>query len=70
MYGFEDVSFASLGNSEIEHIFSEVVDKNANNSFVFQKKKSIHNILWSRHRQNLKVSQPELHYLTTYIYEG
>jgi lipopolysaccharide export system ATP-binding protein len=38
MYGFEDVSFASLGNSEIEHIFSEVVDKNANNSFVFQKK--------------------------------
>jgi lipopolysaccharide export system ATP-binding protein len=54
MYGFEDVSFASLGNSEIEHIFSEVVDKNANNSFVFQKKKSIHNILWSRHRQNLK----------------
>ena len=38
MHGFEDISFASLANSEIEHIFNGVIDKNANNAFVFQKK--------------------------------
>lgn len=36
MYGFEDISFASLSNSDIEHIFNEVVDKTANNSYIFQ----------------------------------
>ena len=43
-----------LANSEIEHIFNDVVDKNANNSFVLQKKKSIPNILWNRQKQSLK----------------
>src|SRR5690606_4366859 len=38
MYGFEDISFASLSNSEIEYIFNEFVDKNANNSYLVQKK--------------------------------
>ncbi|MDG4654470.1 LPS export ABC transporter ATP-binding protein [Chryseobacterium arthrosphaerae] len=71
MYGFEDVSFASLGNSEIEHIFSEVVDKNANNSFVFQKKEiNSQYSLEQAQAESKKVSQPELHYLTTYMYEG
>lgn len=71
MYGFEDVSFASLGNSEIEHIFNEVVDKNANNSFVFQKKEiNSQYSLEQAEAESKKVSQPELHYLTTYIYEG
>ncbi len=37
LYGFEDISFASLANSEIEYIFSNLVDKNAHNSFVLQK---------------------------------
>ncbi len=37
LHGFEDISFASLANSEIEHIFAEVVDKNAHNSFILQK---------------------------------
>lgn len=36
-YGFEDISFASLGSSEMEHIFSKVIDKDAHNAFVFQK---------------------------------
>ena len=36
-HGFKDISFASLANSEIEYIFSNLVDKNENNSFVFQK---------------------------------
>ena len=37
LYGFEDISFASLSNSEIEYIFKEVVDKTANNSYLCQK---------------------------------
>ncbi|MDH6250649.1 lipopolysaccharide export system ATP-binding protein [Chryseobacterium sp. H1D6B] len=71
MYGFEDISFASLSNSEIEHIFSDVVDKNANNSFVFQKKEITSQYsLEQAEGESKEASRPELHYLTTYIYEG
>ena len=71
MYGFEDISFASLANSEIEHIFNEVVDKNANNSFVFQKKEvNSQYSLEQAEAESKEVSKPELHYLTTYMYEG
>ncbi len=71
MYGFEDMSFASLANSEIEHIFNNVVDKNANNSFLFQKKE-----LTSRYSlemaeaESTAASRPELHYLTSYTYKS
>ncbi len=71
MYGFEDISFASLANSEIEHIFNDVVDKNANNSFVFQKKEI--NSQYSLEQavaESKEASRKELHYLTTYMYEG
>ncbi len=71
MYGFEDISFASLGNSEIQHIFNDVVDKNANNSFVFQKKEI--NSQYSPEQaeaESKAAGTPELHYVTTYIYEG
>lgn len=69
-YGFEDISFASLANSEIEHIFSDVIDKNANNAFLFQKKE----INSSQTLENVsdearKVPASEMHYLTTYLYE-
>ena len=70
-YGFEDISFASLSNSEIEHIFKEVVDKNANNSFLFQKQE-----LGEYYSKDSAVtaannlSSSELHYLTTYPFEG
>ncbi|AZA77639.1 LPS export ABC transporter ATP-binding protein [Chryseobacterium sp. G0186] len=71
MYGFEDISFASLANSEIEHIFNKVVDKNANNSFVFQKKEiNSQYSLEQAEAESKEVSRPELHYLTTYMYEG
>lgn len=71
MYGFEDISFSSMGNSEIQHIFNEVVDKNANNSFVFQKKEITSQYsLEQAEAKSKEVSRPELHYLTTYIYEG
>lgn len=71
MYGFEDISFASLANSEIEHIFNDVVDKNANNSFVFQKKEINTNYsLEQAQTESKEASKPELHYLTTYMYEG
>ncbi|AZA90624.1 Lipopolysaccharide export system ATP-binding protein LptB [Chryseobacterium nakagawai] len=71
MYGFEDISFASLANSEIEHIFNDVVDKNANNSFVFQKKEiNSQYTLEQAEAESKEVSRSELHYLTTYMYEG
>ncbi len=71
MYGFEDISFASLGNSEIQHIFNDVVDKNANNSFVFQKKEINSQYSPEQAEEESKAAgTPELHYVTTYIYEG
>ncbi|MBO9691775.1 MAG: LPS export ABC transporter ATP-binding protein [Chryseobacterium sp.] len=71
MYGFEDISFASLANSEIEHIFNDVVDKNANNSFVFQKKEiNSQYSLEQAEAESKEASMKELHYLTTYMYEG
>lgn len=71
MYGFEDVSFASLSNSEIEHIFNQVVDKNANNSFVFQKK-LIGEALSKEEAESAakKLSTPELHFLTSFPFEN
>lgn len=71
MYGFEDISFASLANSEIEHIFNEVVDKNANNSFLFQKKEI--NSSYTRElaeSESRNATKPELHYLTSFSYDG
>lgn len=71
MHGFEDMSFSSLANSEIEHIFADVVDKNANNSFVFQKKEINSSYSLQKAEADSKAaSKSELHYLTTYVYEG
>lgn len=71
MYGFEDISFASLSNSEIEYIFNEVVDKNANNSFLFQKKNIGETYSQSQAESDAQaLSRPELHYLTTFLSGG
>lgn len=70
MYGFEDISFASLASSEIEKIFTEVVDKNANNAFLFQKKEI--NTAYTKEfaeQHSQELSRPALHYLTSYSYE-
>ena len=71
MYGFEDISFASLANSEIEHIFNEVVDKSSNNSFLFQKKEinSTYSLAEAESNSNA-ASKPELHYLTSFAFES
>lgn len=71
LHGFEDISFASLSNSEIEHIFKEVVDKTANNSFLFQTKEL-------SDKYTLEIAETEakghgseqMHYLTTFFYAG
>lgn len=71
LHGFEEISFATLANSEIEHIFNDVVDKNANNSFVLQKKEI--NSQYSMEQaeaESKEASKTELHYLTTYLFEG
>lgn len=71
LHGFEDISFASLSNSEIEHIFKEVVDKSANNSYVFQKEELKENYSKESAESEAKLRNfPELHYLTTFSYEG
>ena len=71
MYGFEDISFASLANSEIEHIFNNVLDKSANNSYLFQKKELLGNFSKDDAESEAKLrSNSELHYLTTYGFEG
>lgn len=71
MYGFEDISFASLANSEIEHIFNEVVDKNANNSFLFQKREI--NSLYTLEQaeaDSKALSRSNLHFLTSYSFDS
>ncbi|SFI76770.1 lipopolysaccharide export system ATP-binding protein [Kaistella treverensis] len=71
MYGFEDISFASLANSEIEHIFTEVIDKTANNSYLFQKKEitSMYT-LEQAEAESKSRSKPELHYLTSFLFQS
>ncbi|OWK98022.1 LPS export ABC transporter ATP-binding protein [Kaistella haifensis DSM 19056] len=71
MYGFEDISFASLSNSQIEYIFNEVIDKNANNSFLFQKKEISEVYKKDQVEADAReLSKSQLHYLTTFSYEG
>lgn len=71
IFGFEDIGFASLGNSEMEYIFSEVVDKNANNSFLFQKKEINASCSLEQAENDAKaMSNPDLHFLTTYKFEA
>lgn len=70
-YGFKDISFASLANPELEHVFNNVVDKNANNAFVFQKKAITADYSAEDAAAEAKhLSREELHYLTTYAYEN
>ena len=71
IYGFDDISFASLANSEIEHIFNNVVDKTANNAFLFQKQEINSTHLIEEVESAAKVSsRADLHYLTTYLFES
>ncbi|QDP85967.1 LPS export ABC transporter ATP-binding protein [Chryseobacterium sp. SNU WT5] len=71
MYGFEDISFASLANSEIDHIFNQVVDKNANNSFLFQKKEINSNFsLAESESASAQLAKDQLRYLTSYLFES
>ena len=71
MYGYEEIGFASLANSEIEDIFTNVVDKNANNSFLFQKKEinSAYTVEMASSESQLN-SKPELHYLTSVEFDA
>lgn len=71
MYGFDEIGFASLANSEIESIFNNVVDKNANNSFLFQKKEVNSGYTLDQAESDSKVqSKPELHYLTSVEFDA
>lgn len=70
-YGFKDISFASLANPGIEHVFNNVIDKNANNSFVFQKKMVSADYTTDQAVDGAKrLSSESLRYLTTYNFEN
>lgn len=69
-YGFEDISFASLANSDIETIFNSVLDKNQFSSFLFQKKEI--NFSYSEDQAEAEgkaFSRPELAYQASYFFE-
>lgn len=69
-YGFEDISFASLANSEIEHIFNDVVDKNAFNAFLFQKKEiNLQYSVEQAKEESALQNREKLQYTTSYFYE-
>lgn len=70
-YGYEDISFASLGNSVIEYIFNEVVDKNAHTSFVFQKVEiNSENTKEKISKNAAEHSMEALKFLTSYQFES
>ena len=71
IYGFEDISFASLSNSEIEYIFNEVVDKNAYNAFLFQRKEiNAQKTVDDAAAEAQIAATNELQYKTTYQFEA
>lgn len=69
--GFEDISFSSMANGQIDDIFKNIVDRAANNSFLLQKVQVFggegKNLIESKAKS---LSTDKLHYLTTYYYEG
>ena len=71
LYGFEDVSFASLANSEIEFIFNNLVDKNAHNSFLLEKieintSQTFDNTV----SEGQQLTTEKLKYETSFLYES
>ena len=66
-HGFNDISFASLADSELEFIFNNVIDKDANNAFVFQKEEWVTMDDFVKAKENSKsINAPDLKYLTTF----
>lgn len=71
LYGFEDISFATLASSQLEHIFTEVVDKTANNAFVLQKKTLADRYTLEDAENHARtLSTERLHFLTSYLFDS
>lgn len=69
IYGFEEIGFASLANSDIEYVFTNVLDKNAFNSFLFQKKEISEMYPLEIAESDAKIaSKPELTYQSTFSF--
>lgn len=69
--GIEDVSFAALGNSELDYIFKNVVSKNEYRSFLLQKINISPNLSLDDARATGEVlSGDELKFLATHSYEA
>ncbi|MBS1549996.1 MAG: LPS export ABC transporter ATP-binding protein [Bacteroidetes bacterium] len=71
LHGFDEIGFASLGNSEIEKLFNEVIDKNEYTSFVLQKREI--NSQFTKEQAQVEaqnINNNHLRFLTTYSFEG
>ena len=70
-HGFEDMSFAALSSSETEHIFNNVIDKNAFSSFVFKRVELKPNFtLTDAKNQGNKEATEKLIFLSTFEFEA
>ncbi len=71
IFGHEDIGFASLANSEMERAFNTILDKNINNSFLFQKKEINSNYTTEQAETDSNLlSKPELQYVASYSFEA
>lgn len=71
LYGFEEMSFASLSNSAIEAIFTNVVDKNSFKGVLLQKIEI--NASFSQtenEKQAMDLAKLPLEYVSSFYYEG
>ncbi len=70
IYGYEEIGFASLANSDIEYVFNSV-DKNVYNAFLFQKKEITDQYSLEIAESDSKVaSKPELMYIQSFPFGG
>lgn len=66
LHGFEDISFASLANTEIDYMFKNGLDKNNYRSFLIQKVPAT--TFTKTNDRSQFFSTSELKYIDTYVY--
>lgn len=71
LYGFEEISFASLSYPVIETIFTNIVDKHSYPAFLFEKVEITPDITEAENKKQAEnKSQSALKYITSFYHEG
>ena len=71
LHGFDEIGFASLGNSEIEKLFTNGLDKNEYNSFLLKKKEITEHFTPTDSENEGKNKQNDsLKFIISYSFEG